>query len=64
MITGLALECSDMDLAIQGLSIPDRDNMVERLELMAERISKWPYVIHLKAIPTASIPVIKVVSFR
>ena len=37
--------------------------MVERLELMAERISKWPYVIHLKAIPTASIPVIKVVSF-
>jgi len=62
LITGLALESSDMDLAIQGLYIPDREDMIDKLELMAEEIQKWQCIKKMKAISTASIPVIKVVS--
>jgi len=62
LTTGLALESSDMDLAIQGLYIPDRDDMIEKLKLMAKEIKTWPFIAKMKAIPTASIPVIKVVS--
>jgi DNA polymerase sigma len=60
LVTGLALESSDMDLAISGLNIPDREDMIEKLTMMADAIEKWPYKKKLKAITTASIPVIKV----
>jgi len=37
--------------------------MIDKLELMAKHIKDWPFIAKMKSIPTASIPVIKVVSF-
>ena len=61
LATGLALETSDMDIAVVGLDIGDRYGMVEDLKKLAAAIQKeWSGCIEgFKAIETASIPVIK-----
>lgn len=59
MVTGLALESSDMDMAVTNLSLPDREKMIESLDLFAERLQKWEMIEDLNAISTASVPVIK-----
>lgn len=61
MATGLALETSDMDVAVVGLEIEDRYGMVENLKKLASGIQKeWSgYIEGFKAIDTATIPVIK-----
>lgn len=59
LVTGLALESSDMDMAVTNLYLPDREKMIECLDLFAENIKKWDMIIDLNAISTASIPVIK-----
>ena len=59
LITGLALESSDMDMAVTNLCIPDREKMIESLDLFAERLQKWEMIEDLNAISTASVPVIK-----
>jgi DNA polymerase sigma len=59
LMTGLALETSDMDVAVTGLRIEDRMAMIDDLHALEHEIKKWPIVKDLKAIDTASIPVIK-----
>lgn len=61
LTTGLALESSDMDLAITGLSIDDRYAMIAEMKKLANELSKWESLEEFKFIDTASIPVIKMV---
>ena len=61
LTTGLALESSDMDLAVTGLYISDRYAVVCELNKLSEGIQDWPCLSSFKAIETASIPVIKMV---
>ena len=58
-MTGLALESSDMDMAVINLFLPDREKMVESLDIFADNLRKWEMIQDLNAISTASIPVIK-----
>jgi DNA polymerase sigma len=59
LMTGLALETSDMDVAVTGLRIEDRMAMIDDLHALEDEIKQWPIIKDLKAIDTASIPVIK-----
>lgn len=59
LVTGLALESSDMDLAVTGLRIDDRYQMITDLKNLATSLEEWKVLESLKAIETASIPVIK-----
>lgn len=61
LITGLALESSDMDLAVVGLEISDRYAMIEDLKKLSSvlQIEFKLSIDTFKAIDTASIPVIK-----
>lgn len=43
-MTGLALESSDMDMAVTNLYLPDREKMIESLDLFAENIKKWDMI--------------------
>jgi len=58
-VTGLALESSDMDMAVTNLILPDREGMIEHLDLFADNMKDWKLIENLNAISTASIPVIK-----
>ena len=58
-MTGLALESSDMDMAVTNLFLPDREKMIENLDIFADNLRKWEMIQDLNAISTASIPVIK-----
>lgn len=63
IITGLALESSDLDVAVTGLRIHDRHMMIDDLLILARALqSEWRCIESFKAIETASIPVIKMVS--
>lgn len=59
LITGLALVSSDMDMVVTGLVIDDRQTMIEQMFTLAEGLKGWDLIQDLKAIDTASIPVIK-----
>ena len=59
LMTELALETSDMDIAVTGLRIEDKDAMIDDLHALEDEIKKWPFVKDLNAIHTSSIPVIK-----
>lgn len=59
LVTGLALESSDMDMAVTNLILPDREQMIEHLDLFADNMKNWDLIQNLNAISTASIPVIK-----
>jgi DNA polymerase sigma len=61
LVTGLALESSDMDLAVTGLHIGDRELMIADLHTLAHGLQNWQCLESFKAIDTASIPVIKMV---
>jgi hypothetical protein len=50
-----------MDMAVTNLYLPDREKMIESLDLFAQEIKKWEMIQDLNAISTASIPVIKAV---
>lgn len=58
-MTGLALESSDMDMAVTNLFLPDRQKMIDSLDQFAESLKEWDIIKDLNAISTASIPVIK-----
>ena len=60
-MTGLALESSDMDMAVTNLYLPDREKMIESLGVFADCLQKWQMIQDLNAISTASIPVIKAI---
>jgi len=57
----LALESSDMDMAVTNLFLPDREKMILSLDLFAENLQKWDMIQDLNAISTATIPVIKAI---
>lgn len=59
LMTGLALESSDMDIAVTGMRIDGREDMIDDLHALADQVQKWTLVKDFKAIETASIPVIK-----
>ena len=59
LITGLALESSDMDMAITGLEITDRQTLIEDMRTLTQALNSWDLIKDLKSIDTASIPVIK-----
>ena len=59
LITGLALVSSDMDMAVTGLDITNREALVEDMHTLADGLEDWDLIQDLKSIPTASIPVIK-----
>lgn len=61
LVTGLALESSDMDMAVTNLSLPNRETMIESLDLFADKLRGWDMIQDLNAISTATIPVIKAV---
>lgn len=61
LVTGLALESSDMDMAVTNLDLPDREKMIESLGVFADCLRKWEMIQDLNAISTASIPVIKAI---
>lgn len=61
LVTGLALESSDMDMAVTNLSLPNREKMIESLDLFADKLREWDMIQDLNAISTATIPVIKAV---
>lgn len=50
-----------MDMAVTNLYLPDREKMIESLDLFSQEIKKWEMIQDLNAISTASIPVIKAV---
>ena len=59
LITGLALESSDMDMAVTNLFLPDREMMISSLDQYAQNLKQWEMIQDCNAISTASIPVIK-----
>lgn len=61
LVTGLALESSDMDMAVTNLNLPNREKMIESLDLFADKLREWDMIQDLNAISTATIPVIKAV---
>lgn len=48
-----------MDMAVTNLILPDREKMIDSLDLFAEKMRQWEMIEDLNAISTASIPVIK-----
>ena len=48
-----------MDMAVTNLILPDREQMIENLDLFADNLKKWDLIHDLNAISTASVPVIK-----
>ena len=48
-----------MDMAVTNLILPDREQMIENLDLFADNMKNWDLIQNLNAISTASIPVIK-----
>lgn len=59
MSTGLALESSDMDLAVTNIFMESREKMIEGLERLANRLKIDMNIKNLQTITTATIPVIK-----
>lgn len=41
LMTGLALVTSDMDIAVTGLRIDGRDDMIDDLHALADHVQKW-----------------------
>lgn len=48
-----------MDMAVTGLDITDRSALIEDMHTLADGLESWDLIQELKAIDTASIPVIK-----
>lgn len=57
--TGIALECSDMDLVVTGLKIEDRDDVVEHIRILTTFFEESHYFSKVNAIEGASFPIIK-----
>ena len=61
MTTGLAYEYSDLDLALRGLLIYNQDGIYYSIEKLNELLKNDPWIISSQPIPTAHIPIIKLV---
>lgn len=58
--TNLAIDSSDIDLAVYGIEFQNRENLQQACISLAGALEILPFVISCKAIVTAKIPVIKV----
>lgn len=57
--TGLAIDTSDIDLAVVGVEFSSRKSLQEACMQLASALEHLPFVVSCKAIITAKIPVIK-----
>jgi len=62
MATGLALNTSDFDIAIRGIPIFTKEILSLNIQKLSDEISKQDFVIDIKPITTASVPIIKLVN--
>lgn len=56
---GLALDSSDMDVAVLGLAITDTDEIIQCMYEMLDPLNDSQFVESVKIIETASVPLIK-----
>jgi len=63
MATGLAYEQSDMDFALCGLKVENKEKLNEGINKLSKQLSEDPLIKECKAIPAARVPVIKLVFF-
>jgi len=61
MVTGLAHEESDIDFIIFGLTFTDRKLLTEEIERLGDKFSNDCFIEECQPIPTASVPIIKLV---
>ncbi len=61
MATGLALEGSDVDVAIAGLPIYNREQLLACMQMLYYALERQDFVLECKLIPAATVPVIKLV---
>jgi DNA polymerase sigma len=60
MASGLAIDSSDMDLAVTGLNFNgNREKHVKEMALLQEQLAILKWVKEIKFIDSATIPVIK-----
>lgn len=60
--TGLALEDSDVDIALENISAATNEKYIENLIVLGESFKAQAFVKDCKTIPTARVPVIKLVA--
>ncbi len=58
--SGLAIEGSDIDLGVTGLSLYSHESVVAAIEKLEAEIKPEPYVTNLEPVKAARIPVLKV----
>jgi len=63
MATGLALEQSDLDIAIFGLKIIKYEELIYYIDLLEKQLKIQNFIISCESIKTARVPVIKLVFF-
>ncbi len=62
MATGLALETSDLDLAVCGLRVLDKGELLTALQKIRAALAGKDFLAECQVIETARVPVIKLVS--
>jgi DNA polymerase sigma len=60
--TGLLIPSSDIDLCITGFAGIDRQGVIKILETIENNLRLFKWVLDIKPIYTATIPVLKIVS--
>jgi len=58
-VTGLALNFSDIDIAVSGVYARDREHLLSLLQAMFEKLKAFAWVKEPKVISTATLPVLK-----
>jgi len=59
-VTGLALNFSDIDIAISGVYATDREHLLHLLQSIHDKLKVFDWVKEPKVISTASLPVLKI----
>ena len=62
--TGLALESSDVDLALMGFENVPKFEIPNILQILLENLVYFKWIVNYKAIFTASVPILKLVNFN
>jgi len=61
MATGFAYDNSDLDFSLFGLRPLNRESLDQQIDLLSKELSTDPLVTECKAIPSALVPIIKLV---
>lgn len=59
--TELALENSDIDIAIKNVKVMTKEQYFDYMQKFSVSLKALPYITECKVIPTAKVPVIKLV---